>query len=200
MATIEVFAELTCPFTHVALRRFVSEAPDLALHVRAWPLELVNGAPLDPDHVAREVAALRDQVAPHLFRRFDPAVFPRTSIPGFGLAAAAYARDLDTGRDVSLSLRSAIFEDGRAVDDALLLEIAGRAGIEPFDGAAAEAAARADWDEGRGRGVKGSPHFFVGGGNWFCPQLQIVKRDDTFEITVDETALADVLAAARAAP
>jgi 2-hydroxychromene-2-carboxylate isomerase len=198
MATIEVFAELTCPFTHVALRRFVSEAPDLALYVRAWPLELVNGVPLDPDHVAREVAALREQVAPHLFRGFDAARFPRTSIPAFGLVAAAYGRNLDAGREVSLSLRNAIFEEGRPVDDELLHEIGRRAGVEPVDAASAEASARADWDEGTRRGVKGSPHFFTGAGSWFCPQLEITKRGETFDISVNEAALAEVVAAARA--
>ena len=37
---------------------------------------------------------------------------------------------------------------------------------------------RADWDEGRARGVIGSPHFFTGDGeSRFCPVLDI-SRDD----------------------
>ncbi len=34
-------------------------------------------------------------------------------------------------------------------------------------------AVRGDWDIGRARGVLGSPHFFVGGHDWFCPSLDI---------------------------
>ena len=75
-ASVEVFAEITCPFAHVGLRRFVvrREASGRAapvLWVRAWPLELVNGEPLDPDVVARHVDELRERVAPDLFRGFD---------------------------------------------------------------------------------------------------------------------------------
>ena len=45
---IEVFAELSCPFTHLSLRRIVARREDLGrsgprLRVRPWPLELVNG-------------------------------------------------------------------------------------------------------------------------------------------------------------
>ena len=37
---------------------------------------------------------------------------------------------------------------------------------------------RADWEEGKARGVVGSPHFFAAdGSNWFCPSLAI-SRDD----------------------
>jgi hypothetical protein len=34
---------------------------------------------------------------------------------------------------------------------------------------------RADWHEGRRRGVLGSPHFFCGGTDVFCPTLDITK-------------------------
>lgn len=51
--TVEVFADLGCPFTHVGLRRLLARRAELArdepvLLVRAWPLELVNGQPLAP--------------------------------------------------------------------------------------------------------------------------------------------------------
>ena len=64
MKTIEVFADISCPFTHVGLRRLVEERArlgrdDVVLHVRAWPLELVNGAPITGDFVGTEIDALR---------------------------------------------------------------------------------------------------------------------------------------------
>ena len=51
MSHIEVFADVSCPFTHVGLRRLVEhrrqlERDDLRIVVKAWPLELVNGSPL----------------------------------------------------------------------------------------------------------------------------------------------------------
>ena len=54
---------------------------DVGLRLRAWPLELVNDAPLDADLIADEVAALRAHVAPDLFAGFDPQHFPKTSLP-----------------------------------------------------------------------------------------------------------------------
>jgi hypothetical protein len=41
----------------------------------------------------------------------------------------------------------------------------------------------ADWSEGKARGVVGSPHFFVGDENFFCPSLAISRRDGHLEIT-----------------
>src|SRR5262245_27310318 len=95
MSRIEVYADIVCPFTHVGLRR-LSEARHQRgvarpLRVRAWPLEWINGAPLGADLLAREVEALRAQVAPGMFTGFDASVFPLTSIPALGLAAAGYA-------------------------------------------------------------------------------------------------------------
>ena len=57
MTTIEVFADIWCPFAHVSLRcvteaRDAAGRSDVAIHVRAWPLELVNGAPMDPAKAA----------------------------------------------------------------------------------------------------------------------------------------------------
>jgi predicted DsbA family dithiol-disulfide isomerase len=189
---IEVFAEITCPFTHVGLRSFVAErarrgTTDPRLILRAWPLERVNREPLDPGVVAEEIAALRAEVAPDLFQRFDGTRFPTTSIAAFGLAAAAYRVGDAVGESVSLAIRHALFEEGRDVgDDAVLREIGALSGVQPFSPGAASAAVDADWAVGQGRGVQGSPHFFVDDRAWFCPSLMIshdagrviVRRDD----------------------
>jgi len=178
---IDVFADILCPFTHVGLRRFVTarkaRQSSRRLHVRAWPLELVNGAPLDRELVAREIAALRASVAPDLFAGFATGIWPSTSIPAFGLAAAAYEIDDRVGEVVSLALREALFEDGLDIAAiATLEEIGGRFGVAVPDTSANEAAVRADWAAGRLLGVKGSPHFYVDGRDWFCPGL-IVEHD-----------------------
>ena len=91
---IEVFADIVCPFTHVGLRRLVEARDARSAHstirVRAWPLEWVNGRPFDAEVVGHEIEALRSDVAPEMFAGFDAAHFPRTSMPAFGLVAAAY--------------------------------------------------------------------------------------------------------------
>ena len=49
--TVEVFAEITCPFAYVGLKHVVEHVAELDVPVdiivRAWPLEWVNGAGLD---------------------------------------------------------------------------------------------------------------------------------------------------------
>ena len=99
---VEVFADVTCPFTHVGLRHLVDvraerDRPDVHLRVRAWPLEVVNGQALDAGFVAEEVDDIRDQVAPDLFAGFTVAAFPATSLPALALAAAADRCDVAPG-------------------------------------------------------------------------------------------------------
>ena len=201
MSRIEVFADVVCPFTHVGLRR-LSEARrardmSLPMRVRAWPLEWINGAPLEPDLAAKEIAALRAQVAPELFAGFETATFPRTSIPAFGLVAAAYAVDDLTGEMVSLALRDALFEQGYDISDESVLKDIGRPfGIEPFDRIKTESAVRTDWERGKARGVQGSPHFFVGDRGWFCPSLDITHVGGRFEIQIADDAMRDFYVAA----
>lgn len=177
---IEVFADVGCPFTHVGLRRFVERRAalghdDVVLHVRAWPLEIINGKPLDPAFIAEEVDEIRDQVAPDLFEGFTEASFPSTSIPALTLAAAAYQHDLVTGERVSLALRDTLFEQGVDIADAAVLRrLADEHGV-PVD-LADTTLVRADHTAGAARDVTGSPHFFTPAGGFFCPALD-VSRD-----------------------
>lgn len=78
-----------------------------------------------------------------------------------------------------MALRNAVFEEGLDIGIPEVVEpIAARFGLDPLDADATTAAVRADWEDGRARGVIGSPHFFTGGDkSWFCPGLAI-SRDD----------------------
>jgi predicted DsbA family dithiol-disulfide isomerase len=187
---IEVFADVVCPFTHVGLRRLDearrARGVSLPMRVRAWPLEVINGHPLDPDHAAREIEGLKASVAPELFKGFDAARFPQTSIPAFGLVAAAYATSESAGVAVGLAVRAALFEDGVDISDVGVLRMIGqRFGVRPLTGEAAEAAVSADWARGRERGVLGSPHFFVDDESWFCPSLAIRHEGGEFVVAID---------------
>ncbi|MFT3855079.1 MAG: DsbA family protein [Ilumatobacteraceae bacterium] len=188
MKVVEVFADVVCPFTHVGLHRFVDRlvatGADVAVRVRAWPLELVNGAPLDPAMVAEKVAVLRCSVAPDLFAGFDPARWPSTSLPALALVAAAYRVDDVTGLRASLLVRDVLFEDDADITDpAVLAAIAAALGVD--DPSSGEADVLADWRDGRARGVQGSPHFFVDGEGFFCPALHIEHVDGHLVVRPD---------------
>jgi 2-hydroxychromene-2-carboxylate isomerase len=157
---------------------------------------LVNGEAVSAELVAEEVAELRRQVAPDLFAGFDAAAFPATALPALSLAARAYQVDARTGEEVSLALRAALFEEGRDIADAAVLrDIAGRHEVAAEGGAADDEAVRAEWEEGRRRGVLGSPHFFAGGRDFFCPSLHITRVDGHLRVRFDEQGLRDFLQA-----
>ncbi len=198
---IEVFADVVCPFTHVGLRRVVAarrelDRPDVDLSARAWPLEVVNGRPMDADFVAEEIAEIRSRVAPDLFAGFDPAAFPSTSLPALALTAVANAAGAATGEAVALDLRDLLFEQGRDVSDpAVLAPLAHRHGLAVPGEQPGTGAVLADYEEGRTRGVVGSPHFFIGGESFFCPSLDIRRIDGHLVVGFDEAGMGDFLAA-----
>jgi predicted DsbA family dithiol-disulfide isomerase len=195
LRVVEVFADVTCPFTHVGLRRLVEERTrverdDVVLRVRAWPLELVNDAPLTGSFVGEEIAGLRETVAPDLFEGFDPTHFPATTIPALTLVASAYRRGDRIGEAVSLALRTALFEEGRDIADRdELTSIARSVGVD-VDDRSARASVYDDWHDGQRRGVIGSPHFFVDGKASFCPTLDIERVDGRLQIDFDREAYA----------
>ena len=204
MASIDVFADITCPFTPVGLRvvadRLAARTPDVACRVRAWPLEWVNGEPLDPSAVATKVGALRSQLGTEYFGGFDPDRFPTTTIPALNLAASAYEVDDPTGLRVSLELRDAVFEEGLDVaDPEVLRAVATRHGLAvPL----AEPSGRvvADYEDGQRLGVRGSPDFFANGEEFFCPILDLSHDEDgLLQARFDIGGLEAFLAAATAA-
>ena len=201
---VEVFADIWCPFAHVGIKRFVrrrwaARRDGLFLHVRAWPLELVNGKGLDADHVAHQIQDLRRQVSPHLFTGFDPRRFPTTTLPALDLVDDAYRLGLRVGERASLAVRDALFERGDDISDAGVLD---RLRVDLALGAPDPGARRrvlADWADGRDRGVVGSPHFFVGDADYFCPTLRIERVDERRLIQIDAQRFEEFFARCEAA-
>ena len=191
MTEIEVFADIGCPFTHVGLRRFVERRAeagraDVVLKVRSWPLEVVNGQPLDAHFIAEEVDDIRRQVAPDLFVGFAEASFPTTFLPALTVAAAAYDHDPATGELVSLELRDLLFEQGIDVADP---DVLGRlAEAHGFDVDLHDhRRVLEDHRDGVARGVVGSPHFFTPSGGFFCPALDVQRGDDGHLVLTPDT-------------
>ncbi len=177
MQTVEVYADITCPFTHVGLKQVVRHVDAMAepaeVIVRAWPLEWVNGKPLDVDAVMVKAQALTDQLGVDDFSGLRADAWPTTTIPALNLAAAAYERDTATGLAVSLALRAALFERGEDIGDPdVLARIAAAHDLSAPD-TTTSASVQADYDGGVARGVKGSPHFFLDSDDFFCPALDL---------------------------
>jgi predicted DsbA family dithiol-disulfide isomerase len=188
LVEIEIFADVWCPFAHFSLRTvraFRDQlSPESMILVRAWPLELVNGKPLDPVVTAAHVAELRRDVAPELFRGFDPDAMPATTLGALALVEAANDADPSLGETISVALRDALFEEGRRIDDNMLVRLARRGGLDvAVIGESQRVEARLE--EGRARGVKGSPHIFIGDGGMFCPLLDM-ERSQTGDLHMKE--------------
>lgn len=187
---IDVFADVACPFAHVGLHRFGAHrqgrgetAP--TLRVRAWPLELVNHRPHDGSSLTPKVAALRANVAPDLFAGFDTDRFPTSSLPAMAAEAAARRVDVLVGERFSCAVRHALFEDGLDISDPDVLRVLLDAHGVPDVVNADRASVSADLEEGRSRGVSGSPHFFTADGDFFCPSLDIVNEGDDYDVSFD---------------
>jgi predicted DsbA family dithiol-disulfide isomerase len=177
---IEVFADIWCPFAHVGLRtirdqRARAGRAEVTIWVRAWPLELVNGAPLDPKTTWEHANELRQQVAPGLFEHLDVNRFPRSTLNALALSNRAYRRETNLGERVSFALRDALFEKGLDVSDSAQIERLARSVGLPMPDESDHAGVIADWHDGQRRGVLGSPHFFCGDADAFCPSLEISK-------------------------
>jgi len=179
---IEVFADIWCPFAHVGLRcardqRDATGRDDAVIRVRPWPLELVNSAPMDPAKTASHIEHLRHQINDDLFVGFDATNFPTSTLEALALIEHAYATDARTGEAATFVVRDALFEKGLDISDpAVLASIAAELGIGPTDDAD-RAAVIDSWHAGQARGVKGSPHFFSGDAEIFCPTLDISRSD-----------------------
>jgi predicted DsbA family dithiol-disulfide isomerase len=180
--SVEVFADVSCPFAHLSLLMVPDVLAELDrevdLTVRAWPLEWVNGQPFAAGHIGEEIDALRATLDTDAFAGFDPDTWPTTTIPAFNLADAAHRVDPALGLTVGLALRHALFEEGRDVGDPeVLAAIAEDHDLAP-PSIKATPGVRADYAEGQRRGVKGSPDFWVGDEEFFCPALEIGHDDD----------------------
>ena len=191
-SVVEVFADIWCPFTHVGLRaideqRILTGRTDVVIKVRSWPLELVNGSPLLASVTQEHVVELREQVAPMLFRDFNPERFPTSTLDALALVVRAYRADPKVGEAASFVLRDALFENGQDISDpGVLQEIASGLGIDMPD-SQDHGAVLADWHEGQQRGVLGSPHFFCGDDDTFCPSLDITKDPERGTSIVRDT-------------
>jgi len=184
---IEVFADISCPFAHAGLHRWFDRREqtgrsDVHLRVRAWPLEIINEAPLTGDAITAKVAAL-SAAFPDLFAGFDPSRFPTTTLPALQLTHTAYELGNSVGEQVASALRDRLFIHGEDISDVVVLaDVARRFGV-PLPAPDDHASVLDDLADGRRRGVIGSPHYFGPGFDAFCPGLDIAHVGDDLDIS-----------------
>ncbi len=166
---------------------------DVVFVVRAWPLELVNDGPMSVDKTAEHVHELQEHAAPQMFQHVDLGQFPTTTLPALALVARAYRQDLHLGERASFLVRDALFEHGQNIAEPdVLRDLAEQLGCGVPDDHD-HAAVLDDYAEGRSRGVVGSPHWFHGATDAFCPALQIDRADLGLIIHENEIRLQEFL-------
>jgi predicted DsbA family dithiol-disulfide isomerase len=181
---IEIFADVWCPFAYVGIRRVFQYRDeigrnDVPIIVRSWPLESVNDAPMAQAKALGNCEALRRQVAADQFANTELSNFPSTTLDALTLIAQAYEQDVSAGEKASIVIREAIFERGDDVADYSVLQgLAENLGVS-YVRDADHTLVRRDWEEGKTRGVVGSPHFFNGSVGVFCPSLQLTRTEDS---------------------
>lgn len=96
---------------------------------------------------------------------------------------------------MSLALRDALFEEGLDISrPEVLSELTESFNLVPY-GAADEEAVRSDRQDGVRRGVRGSPYFYCGDFDAFCPSLDISRGTDGALTVRKDTAVLNTLLA-----
>jgi predicted DsbA family dithiol-disulfide isomerase len=174
---IVVFADIGCPWAHVAVHRLHETRARLGLGGRvvfdlhAFPLEVVNGRPTPKKVLDAEIpvtGALEPDAGWQMWQRPEHE-YPVTTLPALEAVHAAKAQGLEVAERLDRALRRGFFGASRNVSMRHeILEVA--ASVDGLDVAALAAAL----DDGRARSalaedralaesdeVGGSPHVFL---------------------------------------
>jgi predicted DsbA family dithiol-disulfide isomerase len=172
---LTVFSDLHCPWAYVfsiRLRRARAGADQPPVAWRCWPLELVNRRGTPWETLSQEIPVLT-QLEPDHFAPPRRETWPSTLLPAMealqvaGELGGAQAAD----RFDELARRAFFLERRDLSIRPTLLDLAAEAGLDreafqdAFDGGGHRRSVVADWQEGRRRGVEGSPHAFLPDGS-----------------------------------
>ena len=168
---LTVFSDLHCPWAYVfsiRLRRARAAVGQPPVAWRSWPLELVNQRGTPWDTLSQEIPVLT-QLEPDHFAPPRRDTWPSTVQPAMEALKVAGELGGPAAADrFDDAARRAFFLDRRDLSlRSTLAEIATEAGLEQprfldaFDGGGHRRAVVTDWEEGRRRGVQGSPHVFL---------------------------------------
>ncbi|MBW3594252.1 MAG: DsbA family protein [Actinobacteria bacterium] len=175
--TIVVYADITCPWAHVAVYRLHAERrhlgldDDIRFDIRSFPLELFNEQPTPKKILDAEISvagALAPDAGWQMWQRPD-SEYPTTSLPALEAVEAAKEQGLLASEQLDRRLRVGFFGESRVIS--LRHEILALAA--ECDAVDVDAVAEA-LDSGRARSavieqkeyaerdeVRGSPHVFL---------------------------------------
>ncbi len=179
--TIAIYADITCPWAHLAVHRLHERRRDLGLtgrvafDPRAFPLELINDQPTPKKTLDAEIPVVGalDPTAGWQIWQGPEAEYPVTSLPALEAVEAAKWQGSRVAEDLDRALRRAFFAESRSISMRHeILDVA--AGVEGLD----VGALRAALENGSARAavtrdhvisetdlVEGSPHLFLPDGS-----------------------------------
>jgi predicted DsbA family dithiol-disulfide isomerase len=206
---LTVFSDLHCPWAYVfsiRLRRARTAVGEPPVAWRCWPLELVNERGTPWETVSQEVPVLT-QLEPDHFSPPKRETWPSTFLPAMeALKVAGELGGPEAADRYDEAARRAFFLDRRDLSiRPTLAEIAAETGLDrarfldAFDGGGHRRSVVADWEEGRRRGVEGSPQVFLpDGSGHFNPGIGKIDwvRGIPVPSQVDEGAIAKLVAQA----
>jgi predicted DsbA family dithiol-disulfide isomerase len=209
---LTVFSDLHCPWAYVfsiRLRRARAAVDQPPVAWRCWPLELVNRRGTPWSSVSLEIPVLA-QLEPDHFSAPQRETWPSTMLPAMeALKVAGELGGAKAADRFDEAARRAFFLDRRDLSiRPTLADIAAEAGLDredfldAFDGGGHRRSVVADWQEGRRRGVQGSPHAFLPDGTAvFNPGIGDIDwvRGIPVPRGVDEGAIAALVERARSA-
>jgi predicted DsbA family dithiol-disulfide isomerase len=206
--TIQVWSDLSCPWSHAIVWRLHDARRRLGLEERvrfdhhAFPLELFNSEPTPrPEREAEWpiVAALAPRAGWQPWSAPDHA-WPVTTLPPMEAVQAAKEQSLAASEQLDRGLRRAFWGESCCISlRHVILEVAadceavdvgalGRA----LDDGRARAALMADWATARGEEVRGSAHLFAPDGtNAQNPGIGYRWTDDGPVVEADDPAAVD---------
>jgi predicted DsbA family dithiol-disulfide isomerase len=203
---LTVFSDLHCPWAYVfsiRLRRARAGVGQPPVAWRCWPLELVNERGTPWDSLSQEIPVLT-QLEPDHFAPPRRETWPSTLLPAMeALKVAGELGGPQAADRFDEVARRAFFLDRRDLSiRPTLLDLAAGAGLDreafqvAFDGGGHRRGVIADWQEGRRRGVEGSPHAFLPDGSAvFNPGIGKIDWFHGIPVPreVDEGAIASLL-------
>jgi predicted DsbA family dithiol-disulfide isomerase len=179
--TIVVYADITCPWAHLAVYRLHAARTkldldgDVAFDVRAFPLELFNeqATPKNVLDAEISVAGGLDPGAGWQMWQRPESEYPVTSLPALEAVQAAKEQSLAGSEALDRRLRVGFFGESRVIS--LRHEILDMAGdvpsidadalAEAIDSGRARSAVMEQTEVARGDDVDGSPHLFLPDGS-----------------------------------
>ena len=203
---LTVFSDLHCPWAYVfsiRLRRARTAVGEPPVAWRCWPLELVNDRGTPWETISQEIPVLT-QLEPDHFAPPRRQTWPSTLLPAMeALKVAGELGGPEAADRYDEAARRAFFLDRRDLSiRPTLAEIAAETGLDrarfldAFDGGGHRRSVVADWEEGRRRGVEGSPQVFLpDGSGHFNPGIGKIDwvRGIPVPSQVDEVAIAKLL-------